>query len=184
LSASLPDPKATPAVAFCFFANHVLDGAAWARGRLAPFAGRTIELRAPLLPTLRVTITPQGRLEAGGAEVEVAAVVNFGPRTRIHGTSELVPVLEELARTLRWDVEEDLSRVIGDVLAHRAVDTARALRDWQRDAAARVGEALAGYAVDEARLVVRREELAAFGESLARLARALDALEQRIGRLA
>ena len=182
MSASLPDPKATPAVAFCFLANHVLDGAAWARGRLAPFAGRTIELRAPLLPTLLVTITPQGRLEAGGGEV--AAVVNFGPRTKIHGTSDLVPVLEELARTLRWDVEEDLSRVVGDVLAHRAVGTARALRDWQRDAAARVGEALAGYAADEARLVVRREELVAFGESVARLARALDELEQRIGRLA
>ena len=39
MSASRPDLKATPAVAFCFFANHVLDAEAWARERLAPFAG-------------------------------------------------------------------------------------------------------------------------------------------------
>ena len=182
MSPSRPDLKATPAVAFCFFANHVLDGAAWARERLAPFAGRSLEVRAPILPTVFVTITPQGRLEPGGAAP--AAVVRLGPKTRIEGESDLVSVLEELSRTLRWDVEEDLSRVFGDVLAHRAVGAARAARDWQRDAAGRVGEALAGYAADEARLVVRRPELEAFAASLERLARALDELEQRVGRLA
>jgi ubiquinone biosynthesis protein UbiJ len=168
-------------VAFCFFANHVLEGAAWARERLAPFAGRSIEVRAALLPALLVTITPQGRLEPGGAAA--AASVVF-PGRRISGEPKLARVLEELARTLRWDVEEDLSRVLGDVLAHRAVGAARAVRDWQRDAAGRVGEALAAYASEEARLVVQRPELAAFAQSLDRLVRALDELEQRVGRLA
>jgi ubiquinone biosynthesis protein UbiJ len=181
LSAIPPDAKATPAVAFCFFANHVLEGAAWARERLAPFAGRAIALRAPLLPTLVATITPQGRLEPGGP---AAAVTIELPFLKISGEPELAAVVDELARTLRWDIEEDLSRVFGDVLAHRAVDGARALRGWQADAAARFGEALAGYAGDEARLVVRRPELGALAESVERLARALDALEQRIGRLA
>ncbi|HET7198235.1 MAG TPA: hypothetical protein VFI86_06185 [Burkholderiales bacterium] len=168
-------------MAFCFFANHVLDGAAWARERLAPFAGRAIELRAPLLPALLVSITAQGRLEAGGTHA--AATVDL-PFLKVSGEPELAAVVQELARTLRWDVEEDLSRVVGDVLAHRAVGAARAFADWQRDAAARAGEALAGYAADEARLLVRRPEAAAFAGSLERLARALDELEQRVGRLA
>ena len=181
MSATLPDAKATPAVAFCFFANHVLEGAAWARERLAPFAGRSIELRAPLLPTLLVTVTPQGRLQPGGAGA--SASIAF-PGRRISGEAELVRVLEELARTLRWDVEEDLARVVGDVLAHRAVGTARAARDWQRDAAGRAAEALAAYAAEEARLVVRRPELTAFARSIDQLVRSLDELQQRIGRLA
>ncbi len=181
MSATLPDAKATPAVAFCFFANHVLEGAAWARERLAPFAGRSIELRAALLPTLLVTITPQGRLQPGGTTAAASIVL---PAVRISGEPELATVLEELARTLRWDAEEDLSRVLGDVLAHRAVGAARAVREWQRGAAERVGEAFAAYAADEARLVVRRTELAAFAQSVDRLVRTLDELEQRIGRLA
>jgi ubiquinone biosynthesis protein UbiJ len=181
LSPILPDAKATPAVAFCFFANHVLDGAAWARARLAPFAGRAIELRAPLLPTLLVTITAQGRLEAGGS---VASATILLPSRRISGEPDLVAALDELARTLRWDIEEDLSRVVGDVLAHRAVNAARAMRDWQRDSAARLTEAAASYAAEDARLVVRRPELAAFAESVDRLIRELDALDERIGRLA
>ena len=176
-----PEPKATPAVAFCFFANHVLDGAAWARERLARFAGSTLELRAPLLPSFLVSITPQGRLEAGGTAP--AAVVLLGPKVKISGEPSLAAELEELSRTLRWDVEEDLARLFGDVVAHRAAETGRALRRWQADAASRVGEAVAAYATDEARLVVRRAELAALAESLARLARRLAELEQRVDRL-
>lgn len=169
-------------MAFCFFANHVLDDALWARERLARFAGRTVELRAPLLPTLLVSITPQGRLEAGGAEPP-AAVVVFGPRMRVSGEPQLAAELEELSRTLRWDIEEDLSRVFGDVIAHRAVQTGRAFWRWQGDAAARLGDALGAYASDEARLVVRRADLEAFAASLAQLERALGELEQRVARL-
>ncbi len=178
----LPDTKATPAVAFCFLANHVLDGAAWARERLARYAGRTLELRAPLLPSLTVTITAQGRLEAGGTEPP-SAFVDLGPRIRTSGEPQLAAELEALSRTLRWDVEEDLSRVLGDVVAHRVAEAGRAFRRWQGDAAARLGEALGAYASDEARLVVRRPDLEAFAASLAQLERALEELEQRVGRL-
>ena len=168
-------------MAFCFFANHVLDGEAWARARLARFAGRTLEFRAPLLPTVHATITAQGRLEAAAGEP--AAVVFLGARVRLSGEPELVAELEALSRTLRWDAEEDLSRVMGDVAAHRAVQAGAALWRWQSEAATRIGEALAAYAVDEARLVVRRPDVAAFAESVERLSRALERLEQRVVRL-
>src|SRR5207245_11383179 len=60
--------KATHAVAFCFALNHLLDSEPWARERLAPFAGESLELRAPPLPAVRLTILPAGRVAAGGAE--------------------------------------------------------------------------------------------------------------------
>lgn len=181
MSATPPDSKATPAVAFCFFANHVLDGAAWARERLAPFAGQVLEVRAPLLPTVQVAITPQGRLEPGRGAPAATVLL---PGREISGEPALAAALEELSRNLRWDVEEDLSRLVGDVLAHRAVGAARALLDWQRDAGERAGQALSAYAADEARLLVRRSELAAFADELERLTRSLEALSERIERLA
>jgi ubiquinone biosynthesis protein UbiJ len=49
LSELLPFEKATPAVAFCFLLNRLLAAEPWARLRLAPFAGETVELRAPPL---------------------------------------------------------------------------------------------------------------------------------------
>lgn len=178
----LPDIKATPAVAFCFFANHVLDGAAWARARLARFAGRAVEFRAPLAPAVLATINAQGRLEPGGSEPPAASVW-LGPQPKASGEAELSAELEALARTLRWDAEEDLSRLTGDVLAHRLMQGARALEGWSRDAAERLGVALGAYAVDEARLVAGASELHELAASIERLSQALDELEARAARL-
>ena len=65
MSELLPFEKATPAVAFCFLLNRLLAAEPWARLRLAPFAGETVELRAPPLPTLRLRILEGGTVEAG-----------------------------------------------------------------------------------------------------------------------
>jgi ubiquinone biosynthesis accessory factor UbiJ len=177
----LPSAKATPAVAFSFFVNHVLDGAAWARARLVPFAGRIVEVRVGFLPPLLFAIKDDGRLVAGGGEP--AAIVSFTPRRHISGDPALAAELEHLARHLRWDVEEDLSRLFGDVLAHRLAQAARRFTGWQRDSAARLGETLADYMIEEARLVVRRAELEELAAAAARLQSALERLEQRIARL-
>jgi ubiquinone biosynthesis accessory factor UbiJ len=177
----LPSAKATPAVAFSFFANHVLDGAAWARARLVPFAGRIVEVRVAFLPALRFAISEDGRIAA--ANGEPAATVSFTPRREISGDAALAAELEHLARHLRWDVEEDLSRLLGDVFAHRLMEAGRGFARWQRDSAARLAEALADYAAQEARIVVRRAELEELAASAARLQSALERLEQRIARL-
>lgn len=173
-------------MAFSFFVNHVLDGAAWARERLAAFAGQSVELRAFPLPTLLVTILPDGRVGAGGTDPKVIVTFRplpFKPQVEVSGDARLADELRHLARHLRWDVEEDLSRVLGDAVAHRVVSAARGFARWQGDSAARIAEALADYGVEEARLLVRRAELAWFAGSAARLRAALDELEQRIARL-
>jgi ubiquinone biosynthesis protein UbiJ len=168
-------------VAFSFFVNHLLDGAAWARARLAPFAGDIVEVRAAPLPALHLAVTGDGRLQPG--EGEPVVVVTFTPRLQVEGDERLARELRELAKHLRWDVEEDLSKVVGDLLAHRLVEGARGFVRWQRDSAARLAEALADYAAEEAGFVVRRAELEAFAASADSLRRALDALERRIARL-
>ena len=45
--------------------NRLLETEGWARERLAPFAGETVELRAPPLPALRFAIAQSGRLAPG-----------------------------------------------------------------------------------------------------------------------
>ena len=165
-------------MAFCFVFNQLLDRERWARERIARFAGEAAELRLPLLPSLRVRIAPNGRLDPGGPEP--TAVITL---SGISGSGAFAEELRYLARHLRLDIEEELSRVVGDVAAQRIGDGVRAIARWQRDTAARAGEALADYVVDERKLVVRRAELAQLATDIARLASALTALEQRIARL-
>ncbi len=192
----MPGEKATPAVAFCFFLNHLLDAEPWARERLAPFAGEALELNAPPLPRLRLTILPGGRVEAGGAEPALA--IRLAPETLLaaaRGEAELMRSVElagnaklanevmALVRHLRWDAEEDLSRLVGDVAAQRIVRVGRNFVAWQADAAGRLARALAEYASEEARFLVPRREQEAHAHAVAELRNALSRLEKRIERL-
>jgi len=88
-----------------------------------------------------------------------------------------------LVRHLRWDVEEDLSRLIGDVAARRVVQAGRDLAVWQADALRRLADSFADYAGEEGRLLVRRRELETLGASVAQLRDAIERLEKRIARL-
>jgi ubiquinone biosynthesis accessory factor UbiJ len=196
LSEPLSLPKATPAVAFCFVLNRLLEAEDWARLRLAPFAGRTVELRAPPFPVLRLRILERGSVEAGGAEPDLS--MTFKPEmlvalvrgeehalraVEVHGDAKLAAEVLVLARHLRWDAEEDLARVIGDVAAHRVAQAGRAFAAWHLDAAQRLATAFADYASEETHILARRGELDALGESVARLRDAVARLDKRIDRL-
>jgi len=196
LSESLSFQKATPAVAFCFLLNRLLDAEPWARLRLAPFAGETVELRAPLLPTLRLRILEGGTVEPGGAEPGLTMTLKPGllaalargeehamRAVDVEGDAKLAAEVLVLARHLRWDAEEDLSRLVGDVAAHRLADAGRALAAWHLDAAQRLAAAVADYVTEEKQLLVRRADLAALGDSVARLRDAVARLDKRVERL-
>jgi ubiquinone biosynthesis protein UbiJ len=196
LSERPPLEKATPAVAFCFLLNRLLAAEPSARVRLAPFAGHTLELRAPPLPTLRLRILEGGTVEAGGADPalsmtlkpELLAALGRGEEhalraVEVRGDARLAAEVLLLARHLRWDVEEDLSRLIGDVAAHRLAEAGRAFAAWHLDVAQRLVGALADYVTDEKQLLARRGELDALAESVGGLRDAIARLDKRIARL-
>ena len=178
MSESAPNAKATPAVAFCFLANTLLSRETWARERLEPFAGQGFEVRLPLLAPLTLAIGEQGRIVEG--EAPPAAIVSL---SGITGDSALAEELRYLRKHLRPDVEEELSRLVGDVAAQRLVGTARSFLRWQLEAVSRLAQATADYAVDERRALVRRPELADLANQIAELDRAVARFEQRVRRL-
>ena len=131
------------------FLNHVLMQESSALDRLRRQQGRQVQWRWRDLD-LRVTITPAGLLERGDSTatpdlvlilnetspVEIARTVLQGqrPALRIEGDVQLAADINWLVDHVRWDPEEDLARLIGDVPAHRLASagrrTAEALRDF------------------------------------------------------
>ncbi len=187
--------KATLGWPFSLALNHLLASDPGARERLAPFAGASVELRNPPFPGLRFRILSAGTVEAGGEDPALIvtlrpdALVNLarGPEhflrsIEVAGDPALAAEVMALARDLRWDAEEDLSRLFGDVAAHRIADAARAFGAWGVDAARRLTESLADYAVDEKRVLIARPEMESFAAEIARLRDALERLEKRVER--
>ena len=184
---------------FASVLNHLLEAEPWARERLAPFAGESLEMRAPPLPRLRFTVTADGRLGAALPAAEPSLVVTIRPdalaaalKSEDHllrsidvtGNAGLAGEVMFLVRHLRWDVEEDLAQVVGDVAARRLAGLARDAAAWHADAARRVAGSLVEYAVEEKQLLVKRVELEATAAAHARLRDGLERLEKRIERLA
>ncbi len=101
----------------------------------------------------------------------------------VEGNAEFATELSFVFRHLRWDAEEDLSRLVGDIAAHRLVATAGRLAAWQQRSAANFGENLAEYLALENRMLVAGDEFAAFREDMNRLATDLNRCESRLARL-
>src|SRR5690606_18669275 len=182
---------------FVGFVNHLLAREEWARERLLPHAGRVVHIRVSPAPALRLRITERGLIEAADADdpaltltlragnlpglvrQDEAALREIG----IEGDTALAADIQFLFRHLRWEVEEDLSRVVGVAAAPRLAQTGRDFMAWQRDAAGRAGENVAEYLQEEARLLVQRADVEAFGRDAATLRDAVERLEKRLLKL-
>lgn len=120
--------------------NHVLMQEPQAQARLARRQASVIQVRWALFE-LHWLITPAGLLERadpqrtpdlvlsldGHTPLQVLRRVLEGerPPVQIEGDVQLAAEVAWLADNLRWDIEEDLSRVLGDVPAHALAQAAR-----------------------------------------------------------
>ncbi len=185
------------------FINHLLRDAAWAREDLAPFAGRTARIEAfPFALALSVLEGGQVALAATDAVPTVTARVTPGIALRlaardesawkeveISGDADFAAAIHRVAHALRWDLEEDLSRLFGDVAAHRMAEAGRRLSRWGEQAVDNTVRSFAEYWTEEQRLIAGRRDLEDFyravdqaRDDVARLEKRLDALEQRARR--
>lgn len=180
--------------------NHLLEAEPWARQRLAPFGGEIVALAAPPLPELRLSILADGRVAPASEDAappsltltlapEALAALARGEEylmraVDVTGNARLASEVMLLVRHLRWDAEEDLSRLVGDVAARRMMALARGFAGWQTDAARRLARSMVEYAVEERRFVVRRSEFEPLAAGVARLRDAIERLEKRIERIA
>ena len=178
--------------------NHLLDQQPWAAERLKPFAGQAVEFRCPPFPDLRLAITDAGLLDRAPAEAASALVVRLTPgalpfllardetarkQVEIEGSADLASTVDTLFRRLSWDFEEDLSRLFGDIVAHRLAAGTRTFAAWQRDAALRLAENLAEYWTEERPLLARPADVENFCRGVEALRDDLARLEKRIEHL-
>jgi len=106
-----------------------------------------------------------------------------GSAIRIAGDAEVAQRFRDLLRQAQPDFEEELSRVVGDVAAHRFADFARGLLGWGRKAADSLSSNVAEYLQEEGRDVPARVEVEEFLEDVDQLREDTDRLEARLARL-
>jgi ubiquinone biosynthesis protein UbiJ len=178
-------------------ANHVLRATPVALERLRPHAGRTIAIAVgPMQVAFTVQTTGElvPALAGAARDLDVRISPFLLPRLAageeaafrdidMVGDMELAQEVSYLMRNLRWDVEEDLSRVVGDIAAHRIAGGASAVSRALREGGLRTAQAAAEYWTEESPLIASRVKVRGFIDDVARLTDDLQRLEKRIERL-
>ncbi len=122
--------------------NHVLMQEPQATDRLKRQQGRSMLVQWQTL-SFKVVFTPAGLLDLAGSSATPDLVLTLTetsplalvqgwvagdkPAVRIEGDVQLAADVNWLSDHVRWDVEADLARILGDVPAHLMVDGARKL---------------------------------------------------------
>jgi len=128
--------------------------------------------------------------EISGTLLNLAALAGSHPEEVIQrgdvsilGDAEVAQQFRELAMLLKPDVEEELSRLIGDTPAHQALRFVRMAAGFGRRAARTGVRNVAEYLAHERRDLVPRAEAEDFYRGVERLREDLDRLEARANHL-
>jgi ubiquinone biosynthesis protein UbiJ len=142
-----------------------------ADGRLSLHPGRAEQADAAL------TGTPLNlaRLSIG----ESAAVIRSGD-VQVSGDTDVAEQFQYLLQLVRPDLEEELSKVTGDVVAHEIGRFARGLTGWAGKVAESLGRSTGEYLSEESEALATATEIEEFCTQVDDLSAAVERLEARL----
>lgn len=181
--------------------NRNIAASSIARGLCRKLAGRVLAVRFNGLPVAirfqcdgeRMTLdTDAGEANATLTGTPLALMQLAAPRpeaalrsgaVHIEGDAEVAQTFSELLKHARPDLEEELSRVIGDVAAHQIGDVVRSAMAFGKRAADTFSQNVAEYLQEEGRDLPTRIEADEFVAGVDKLRDDVERLDARIALL-
>ena len=178
--------------------NYILLSERWAKRRLQPHAGKTVQLCIPPFFSTALTVQESGELSVASNSVNIDATATFTlgllSRLLIHdegvyseisisGDDAFAQELIYISKNLHWDVEEDLSRITGDIFAHRIVQTGKDIKYWHSETIQNLSEAIAEYWLEEQPLLAKSCHTKEFIDEVNALSKEVEQLEIRIDKM-
>jgi ubiquinone biosynthesis protein UbiJ len=122
-----------------------------------------------------------------GSPTQTGAGAQARSSVQIRGDAEIANLYRELFAAARPDLEEELSRWVGDMPARHLSQLAKSVRTWARRARRTVGENNTEYLQEEGRDLVTKTEMEEFlrgvdgvRDGVDRIEARLRAIEQRV----
>jgi ubiquinone biosynthesis protein UbiJ len=177
--------------------NHLLAQESWARDRLARHAGKIARFEASAI-TLELQVGADGLLALAPANAAPQVTIRVKAadlplilqnRERafsyvtVEGDADFANAISQLSQSLKWDAEDDLSKLFGDIAANRLVAGAKAAAGTAREVPQKLAEQLAEYLLEEKPMLVRPQAVQDFGSDVARLRDDLERLTKRLEKL-
>ena len=177
--------------------NHLITQNQWARGELLPFSGKTVQFNmSPASASLM--ILEDGGLAMAGEILNADAPIYLSPslalrlltkdsdamsQVRIEGDTELAKTLAKVLQNIKWDYEEDLSKVVGDISANKVSAFAKNTAYEAKQQAVNFAEMAAEYWQEENMLIAKKRHVENFVQKVDVLRDDVERFEKRLTKL-
>ncbi len=177
--------------------NHLLAQDAKARAQLSAHQGKVVCIDAGMIH-VRLQANAAGFVDTVTADVvpNVTLQINISDiplilanreravsYVKIQGDADFANTISQLSQSLRWDAEDDLSRVVGDIAATKIVSGVQSTAAFAKSNAQKLAENTAEYLLEEKQVLMRPERVAEFATDVARLRDDLERVTKRIEKL-
>ncbi|NVD72175.1 SCP2 sterol-binding domain-containing protein [Duganella sp. BJB1802] len=177
--------------------NHLLAQEPWARKELLRHAGKIAAIDTGAV-VLRLRVTADGMLEAAPPEEPARVTIRVKlsdlpliaqnrerafSYVQIEGDAEFANAISSLSKSLRWEAEHDLEKVVGPIAAVRVVSGARAAFEAIRNGHQKLAENVAEFLLDEKPVLIRPQTVEAFSADVVRLRDDVERAAKRLAKL-
>lgn len=178
--------------------QHLLAQNKWAAPMLQPFASQSVQLNFVLFKT-SLMILENGNLAIAGETNVPDATITITPslllrlmtkdesaklQIKVEGDTHLATALAKVLSHVRWDYEDDLSKLTGDVSASKIGEFTRKSASTVKDTAINLAEMLSEYWQEEKPLLAKKRHIEKFNTEVDTLRADVERLEKRLNKLA
>ena len=177
--------------------QHLIAQNNWSKTLLHPFAGKSIQINIPPINSSLI-ILENGSLAMAGETAIADTTITIPPslllrliakdesaKQSIHitGDSHLATEIAKVFAHMKWDYEDDLSHIIGDVAALKVGQLGRKTIQSVKESGVNVAEMLSEYWQEELPLIAKKRHLEQFNQDVDTLRADTERLEKRLAKL-
>ena len=177
--------------------NHVLRGESWACKRLQSYSGKTICVQILPLFEINMIVQANGEVQDTTKQGKMDTTLSIFPgilpgllvhdenvyaSIKISGDTDFANELINISKNININsnIEQDLSKVIGDIPAHRIAQAGEQVIQWHADSINNLSQALVEYWMEEQPMLAKSVYINEFLNEVKELQDNADQLDQRI----
>lgn len=174
--------------------QHLMQQNSWTAPLLRPYANRTICIDFKVAQTC-LTILDNGQLAPAADSAEPEAIIHLPPSLalrllrqdplatsliKVDGDAGLATEVGKILAAVRWDIEGDLSVLVGDIAAYQIVQLGQQKLQGWHERAQNLSEMLVEYWQEERPILAKKTAVDQFNRSVDTLREDTDRLQQRL----
>ena len=176
------------------FLQHLTNQNNWSRAYLLPFAGKVVQLDIAFIKT-NLLVLEDGSLSIAGETATPEANIHAPPslvlrilagdesaktQIKIDGDAHLAAELGKVLALMRWDIEEDLSKVVGDIAANKTASAAKSVFFEAKKQTTNAAEMLTEFWQEEKPILAKKRHVAQFNDDVDTLRSDVARFEKRL----